>query len=128
MLGDRLAWLTQRLSAVASQTVTYSRGSTSAQMQATLATQLLKLADDVGSIRLEWTDLDLLIPVADLILAGAAIFPERGDLIQIAFAATGTTEEFEVLPYGGEPPYRWADPHRSIVRIHAQHVETMVTD
>lgn len=122
MLANGLAFLTAQLKAIASQTVLYSRGGISAQVSATFGNKLLKLDDGEGGIRMEWTDIDFCIPYADLILDGEQITPKRGDMIEVS--TPEGTQLYEAFPYGGESPWRWADPHRSMVRVHAKHVET----
>lgn len=122
LLKDGLAWLTGQLKAHASEPVTYARGYDAVDVQATLGQKLLKLDDGLGGIRLEWTDLDLLIPAADLDFGSGPVTPERGDLVYLVVAAEVQT--FEVAPYGGESCWRWSDPHQSIRRIHAKFVAT----
>lgn len=122
MLADGLAWLTDQLKAFVSQTVTYARGTSSVQVQATFGNKLLRIEDNVGNVRVEWTDMDFLIKSADLNFGGVPITPTRGDLI---FTNIGTDVQiFQASPYGpNEPVWRWSDPHQSIVRIHAKHVK-----
>jgi hypothetical protein len=117
LLKTGLAWLTGQLAAHVSQEVVYRRGGAEAAVRATVGQKLLRLAEADGGIRMEWTDLDLCIPAVDLVVGGVAIEPERGDEIRVT-RADGVVETFEVHAFGGEPPWRWADPHRSMVRVH----------
>ena len=41
--------------------------------------------------------------------------PEKGD---VSWCDGG---EYEVLAPNGEPVWRWSDPHRTAMRIHAKH-------
>jgi len=121
LLKTGLAWLTTKLKDHASQAVTYARGYDSVDVQATLGQKLLQLDDGTGGIRMEWTDLDFLIPAADLTFDGVTlVIPERGDIIYLVVGSL--VESFEVFPFGAEPPWRWADPHQSMLRIHGKHI------
>lgn len=123
-LQSGMAFLSTQLTKHASQTVTYSRDADSVDVHATYGKKLLKLADGMGGFRMEWTDMDFLIPAADLVLNGSLITPLRGDLIHISQG--GQVQTFEVFPYGSEPPWRWSDPYQLTARIHAKHVGTEV--
>lgn len=123
VLKTGLAWLTAQLREHAMQDVVYVRGGDRVALRAHFGEKLLRLDDGFGGVRMEWTDLDLLIPAADLVLGGVAAEPERGDLVRVADEASGGTRIYEVAPIGGEPPWRYADPHRSIVRVHTKFVE-----
>lgn len=122
LLKSGLAWLTGQLKANASQTVTYARGMDSVSVQATFGQKLLKIDDGFGGIRIEWTDMDFCIPAADLTFGSGLVIPERGDLVHVHIGAD--TETFEVFPFGNEPPWRWSDPHQSMLRIHCKHIGT----
>jgi hypothetical protein len=82
-----------------------------------LGNKLLKLDDGAGKFRIEVTDLDVLIDVVYL----PDIEPQRGDLVLISLGSE--TKTFEVTPYQGDPCWRWADPHESMLRIHCKFVE-----
>jgi hypothetical protein len=120
LIATGLAWLTQQLKAYASETVTYARGQNQVDVQATFGRKLLKL-DDGSGVRVEWTDLDFLIPAADLTFDGVTpITPQRGDVV---YVGQGTDlQTFQVFPFGGEPPWRWADPHQTMFRIHTKYI------
>jgi hypothetical protein len=119
MLQQGLAYLTQALKASASQTVTYVRGTQSVDVQAVLGSKLLKIDDGFGGLRIQWTDMDFLIPGADLTFDGDPIIPHRGDLIYLPIG--DQIQQFEVVPFGNEPPWRWSDPNQTMVRIHTKH-------
>ncbi len=121
ILKDGLAFLTAQLKANASQTVTYARGLSSVDVQATFGKKLLKLDDGLGGIRMEWTDMDFLIPAADLKFGSNPITPERGDLIYLT--EPYDVQVFEVMPYGSDPAWMWSDPHQSMYRIHAKFID-----
>jgi hypothetical protein len=115
-------WLADQLKTHASRSVVYVRGVEQVAVPATMGRTLLKLDDGYGGVRMEWTDRDFLIPAADLVLAGNAATPERGDRIRETVGAQ--TLVFEVMAPGKEPPWRWSDPFRKVLRIHTKHVAT----
>jgi hypothetical protein len=108
-------WLASKLKSHASSTVVYVRGANQVSVLATM-----KLDDGYGGIRMQWTDRDFLIAPSDLIISGSAITPERGDTI---LETVGTkVYTYEVNAPGGEPAWRWSDPHRSLYRIHTKEI------
>lgn len=121
-MTDRLAAgfarLTDRLRSHASQVVTYGTPDGTVDVLATLGRQLLRLDDgqDAGGVIRQWTDMDVLVPAADLVISGVAIEPERGHTVYLT--EDGSLRSYEVYPYGGEPPWRWADPYHHMLRIH----------
>jgi hypothetical protein len=118
-LRSALARLTARLADQAAQDVTYTRGAESIAVKATLGRKLLKLWDDVGNVHMEMTDMDFLIPSAGFILEGGQSLPKRGDLVTLPI--NGQNQIFEVLPYGADPPWTWADPNgQTMMRIHTK--------
>lgn len=56
-----------------------------------------------------------LIAAADLVLAGASAEPQRHDRIEEVTPAG--TFVYELLELGGEPCWRWSDPHQQYRRI-----------
>jgi hypothetical protein len=113
-------WLASKLKSHASSTVVYVRGANQVSVSATIGRTLMKLDDGYGGIRMQWTDRDFLIAPLDLIIAGLAITPERGDTI---LETVGTKiYTYEVNAPGGEPAWRWSDPHRSLYRIHTKEI------
>jgi hypothetical protein len=119
LLKTGLAWLTEQLADSASQSVVYRRGGVEATVRATFGSKLLKTVGLDGGLQMEWTDLDFCIPSADLVLNGVTIEPKRGDEVRVS-RADGVVETFEVHDFGGGPAWRWADPHRSMVRVHCK--------
>lgn len=122
MLRDGLAWLTERLKDNVSQTITYARGYDSVDVQATFGNKLLKIDDGFGGIRMQWTDMDFIIPAADLYFSyGDRIVPHRGDLIYMMI--NDQVQTFEVFPFGNEPPWRFSDPNQSAIRVHTKLID-----
>jgi hypothetical protein len=120
LLQTGLDWLADRLKEHASRPVIYRRGVQQVTVQATVGRTLLKLDDGYGGVRMEWTDRDFLIHAADLVLGGNAVLPERGDLIRETQGAK--TFIYEVMAPGKEPPWRWSDVFRKVLRIHTKQV------
>jgi hypothetical protein len=120
LLQTGLDWLADRLKEHASRPVIYRRGVQQVAVQATVGRTLLKLDDGYGGVRMEWTDRDFLIHAADLVLGGNAVLPERGDLIRETQGAK--TFIYEVMAPGKEPPWRWSDVFRKVLRIHTKQV------
>jgi hypothetical protein len=115
-------WLADQLKTHAARAVVYRRGVLQVSVQATVGRTLLKLDDGYGGVRMEWTDRDYLIQAADLVLSGTRVLPERGDLIR---ETVGTrTYVYEVMAPGKEPPWRWSDVYRKLLRIHTKQVGT----
>lgn len=120
MLEEGLAWLSNALKSSVAKAVTYRRGTEEVSVKATIGKTLLKLSDDFGNVRMEWTDRDFLIAADDLVIAGEQVLPQRGDRI---IEQQGTkTFVYEVLAPGGEPEWRWCDPCHKLLRIHTKEV------
>jgi hypothetical protein len=122
LLQTGQAWLADQLHEHVAREVTYRRGTDEVNIRATIGRTLLKLDDGYGGVRMVWTDRDYLIRAADLVLGGNPVQPQRGD--QIREASGAQTLVYEVLAPGKEPPWRWADPHRQMLRIHTKHIAT----
>ena len=115
-------WLAEMLKEHASRPVEYRRGTEEVTLQATIGRTLLKLDDGYGGVRMEWTDRDFLIHAAYLVLGGSPTLPERGDVIRETQGAK--TFIYEVMAPGKEPPWRWSDVFRKVLRIHTKQVGT----
>lgn len=124
LIQTGMDWLGDQLRANVAQTVTYSRGPRSVSLSATLGSTAFRIGDPLGGTRIERTDRDFLIAVADLILGGLTVLPERGDEVRVTRADGATVDVYEVLAPGGEPVFRWSDSHRTTIRIHTKHVGT----
>jgi hypothetical protein len=121
LLQTAAAWLTDQLQRHAAQPVVYQRGLLTATMQVTKGRTLLRLSDGSGGSYVQWTDRDYLIPAAALEAVGIALPPQPGD--RILETVGSATQVYEVLIYGSEPAWRWADAHRQLLRIHTKHIE-----
>lgn len=121
VIQDGINWMMAQLVSVASQDVTYARGYDQVDVKAVIGRTKLKTTDGSGGQKVEWTDKDFIIRVADLKFLDEPITPQRGDLVH--WARNGTLYTYEVRPYSFEPPYR-DDAHQLVYRIHAKLIET----
>lgn len=120
LLQRGLLWLTNQLQSHASRRVTYRRGALSVVVQATAGSTKFEQTDAEG-LQLVSEVRDWLIPTAALVLAGVPTLPERGDRIEDSDLRG--RHQFEVVPVGGEPPYRYCDPDRQLLRIHVREID-----
>ncbi|MBX3363934.1 MAG: hypothetical protein KF866_04140 [Phycisphaeraceae bacterium] len=121
LLEQGAAFLDGRRHAHLTRTVTYQRGADSVDLAATVGRTVFEQADESGFIR-KVESRDFLVRRADLVLNGSETLPKAGDRVREADGAQ--THVYEVMAPGGEPPYRWSDPYRKVLRIHTKHVAT----
>lgn len=117
LLDTGLSWLEDQRKRFLSRTVTYRRGNSTVDVQATIGQTIFRLDDGYGAI-VRTESRDFLIATADLVLDSAAVLPERGDKIR----ETVGDEVFvyEVLAPGDEPHFKYSDPYRRTLRIHTK--------
>ncbi len=120
LLTKGVAWMAGKLKASASRLAVYSRGTASVTLSITLGHTLLRTADDQGGETLGWTDADIILTAADLVLNGQPTVPVLGDRIAIPFGLQTWT--FEILPMGGEQPWRWCDGSHTLLRVHLKKI------
>lgn len=103
------------------RTVTYQRGASSVELQATLGETTFEQADEYGIVQ-KIESRDFLLRTADLVLDSEQTLPKSGDRIR----DTQGTQVFvyEVSAPGNEPPFRYSDPYRTALRIHTKHIAT----
>jgi len=101
------------------QPVTYCRGGQSVEVQATVGRTVFEIADTYGLVERSESR-DFLVTAADLVLAGQAVLPERGD--QVREAQGDKVYVYEVMAPGKEPHYRFSDVYRRTLRIHTRQV------
>lgn len=123
LLKSGLAWLTQTLIANASEPVVYRRGADEVEVDAVFGAKLMKISDAAGWLRVEWSDMDFCIAAASLVVCGDVVTPAEDDEVTITLD-DGSRETYRVYRFEQEPAWRWADPHRSMVRIHTKQVGT----
>ena len=104
-----------------SRTVVYQRGAEAKEVLATIGRTEFEQADDAGLIhRVE--SRDFLVRTADMDLGSGLTLPRAGDQVR----ETVGTQVFvyEVNAPGGQPPFRYSDPFRRVLRIHTKHIGT----
>ena len=97
------------------------RGTDEKEVQATIGKTEFEQADDAGLIhRVE--SRDFLVRTGDLDLGAGPILPRAGDQVR---ETVGTSVfVYEVNAPGGQPPWRYSDPYRRVLRIHTKHIGT----
>lgn len=116
MLSDGLAWLAAQQKLHQSVDVVYRRGADSVELKVTLGRTGQRLTGPDGGVRIRKTDLDILVPVADLVLDDTPVTPLAGDLVDLT--RSGTTKRYEVAPLDGQEPEFQTDEHGIRYRIH----------
>jgi len=119
LLERGAAWLDQQRARHLTRTVTYLRGGDSVDLPATIGQTTFEQADEYGVIH-RTQSRDYLISAADLVFGGAQAQPRAGDRIRETRGAQVLL--YEVMAPGGEPPWRYSDPHRKTLRIHTKFV------
>jgi hypothetical protein len=104
-----------------SRTVVYQRGAEAKEVLATIGRTEFEQADDAGLIhRVE--SRDFLVRAADLDLGAGPILPRAGDQVRETVGAQVFV--YEVNAPGGQPPFRYSDPYRRVLRVHTKHIGT----
>lgn len=121
-MGDLLQkgsdWLASQLKTHASREVVYQREAQQVTVRAIIGRKDFEVDTAEGKLYLRAND--FLIHRVDLVLAGQATLPERGDRILVDLG--GGTETFEVLPGDAAQPWEFSDPFETVLRIHTQKV------
>lgn len=121
LLKSGLAWLENQRKAHLASPVMYRRGAAEVEVLATVGRSTFEVAD-AHAFATKVQSRDYLIAADDLVLDGTPITPRRGDVIEEP--SGDATLVCEVLPFGGEPEWRFTDGHRTTLRIHTKHVRT----
>lgn len=102
-----------------SRPVVYRRGTDAKEVQATIGRTQFEQADEAGLIH-RTESRDFLIRTADLDLGAGSIQPKAGDQVR---EQVGTQVlVYEVNAPGGQPPWRYSDPYRRVLRVHTKFV------
>ena len=107
-----------------SRPVVYRRGTDEKEVQATIGKTEFEQVDDVGGVGLihRVESRDFLVRAAELDLDAGPILPRAGDQVR---ETVGTAVfVYEVNAPGGQPPWRYSDPYRRVLRIHTKHIGT----
>jgi len=114
-------WLAKQILRHAGREVHYRRGSRGVlRIRAAVGRTEFAADDSQGGVRIEHTDRDFLVRAEEFFLDGQLAEPMCGDLIE-EYTDRGTFI-YEVLPTG-HPVWRYDDPHRQMIRIHAKLIE-----
>lgn len=121
VLAHGAAWLAEQQTRHAARTVTYVRGVEHVELAAVIGRTVFEQADEYGTIH-RTESRDFLVRVADLELAGQRRLPQAGDRIRESDGSQVFV--YEVMAPGDEPPWRYTDGYRAMLRIHTKHVAT----
>ena len=113
-----MSWLQGQVAGAGAVSVTLTRGVQTATFNAIPGSQLLLLATRLGQTRAERTQADLIIKATDYAPGGTVSTPQLGDLFAVTIG--GNVCNFELSAPGGgqEPAWRYADPYRTMIRVH----------
>ena len=104
------------LLAIDGRAITFTRGTNAVSLTA-LPDRSDFQQDDGNGMATEFRSRDWIVPAASLVLAGAIVLPQRGDIVTTSEA--GQTQTYEVL----SPPYRPSGPANTRLRIHTKLVK-----
>lgn len=113
------AMLNRHLATAAGVAVVYARGGRRCVPTAWPGTEANApdLAGAGDYSRVDREKRDFLVVASTLVLAGRLALPEPGDTVTET-VPDGRRFKFEVRANGSEPAYRWADPQRTLLRVH----------
>jgi len=96
--------------------VSYTRGATTLSFTAWIGRTVFA-SNRQNAARIEFGEIDFLMEPSDL---GSLSEPTVGD--RIACTLNGVALTFEIMPIPGEPAWRYSDPQRTRLRVHAKRV------
>ena len=109
LLKQGVQWLAQMRAAHCASPVTYRRGTEEDEVLATRGQTEYEVEDDLG--------LRITVQVVDFLIAVEA-FPYDEPLAGDQIVADGVV--YEVMSLSGQGHFRWSDPYRKTLRIHAK--------
>ncbi len=121
MLQKGAAWLAGKLRTHVSREVVYVRGGIRQTIPAVVGRTGYEVTDELGGVRLEYTDRDFLIVAEEYRAGGLLEEPQEGDRIEEAVG--GATLVYEVAPPPGRTAWRYDDPYRTMIRVHTKQIE-----
>ena len=113
LLRQGCQWLEQMRVTHCSGPAIYHRGESELAVNATLSATTYEVEDEYG-VRIAASVCDFLISSVELAAMGE---PQLGDRI----VADGRV--YEVLSLGSQGHWRWSDPYRTTMRIHAKQID-----
>ncbi len=114
-------WLEEKRTQHAAQSVCYVRGGQTVELSATVGKTTFEVDDGCG-VLVRHESRDYLVLAADLKFGDTPILPQRGD--RVRETQGGTVYVYEVIAPGNEPCWRYSDPYRKTLRIHAKQIDT----
>jgi hypothetical protein len=121
-MSDAMSWLRDTLQDAAPQTATYTQQSTGLSVSLTVWLGRTAFSSNIqNAARIEWGELDVMVRADELLISAAMISPARGDRIAMTLNGVAVTLEL-FTPSTGEPPWRWSDPQRELLRLHCKRV------
>lgn len=118
-LRESAQWLAEQQEASDGVSYTFTRGNDSVTVTAVEGRTPFRQSDTGGRSTLIWSERDILVRAAVLILDGATVLPQPGDQWEKASDSDGV---YQVHSIGGEPCYRWSDQYGIRLRIHLKRV------
>ena len=119
LLEAGATWLADQLHAHASREVIYRRDGDQVTVHATIGRTEFEIDNGTGMLERHQSR-DFLVRAADLVLGGSAALPIAGD--QIVESEGNVSRVFEVMGFGNQPPWRYSDQFRRLLRIHTKQV------
>jgi hypothetical protein len=124
LLQQASAWLEEKRTQHAAQTVCYVRGGQSVELPATVGKTTFEVDDGYG-VLVRHESRDFLVLAADLLLGDGLTEPQRGD--RVHETQNGMVYVYEVTAPGKEPCWRYSDAYRKTFRIHTKQIDTEKT-
>lgn len=121
ILAHGADWLAEQRIRHTSRTIVYVRDVDRIELSAVIGRTVFEQVDEYGTIH-KLESRDFLVRVADLQLGGQPALPQPGD--RIRESDSGRVFIYEVMAPGDEPPCRYVDAYRAMLRIHTKHVST----
>jgi hypothetical protein len=124
LLNKAGPWLAGKLKRAATDpdatTITYVRGADRIDLtgKAWVGRTVFSRSPQPGGATVVFGDRDYLVPVADLVLNGQPLEPEKGDRVEETTG--GVTRLYDVLSLPNEPSARYSDPLRTVWRVHTK--------
>ena len=118
LLGGVGAFLAEKLSQAAGESVTYARGTETVELTAWPGSSLFAVSAPAGQARVLRADADWLFKAADLAFGGALATPQKDDCLTVV--RDGLRLVYEAATPTGETVWRYSDPQRTVIRLHTR--------
>ena len=121
LLAQGSAWLEAQRTQHLTGRVSYQRGTDSVEIAATIGKTVFQVDKGYG-VQERVEARDYLVLTEDLVLGGQLVLPKAGDRVREVEGSMAFV--YEVMAPGNEPCWRYSDPYRQTLRIHAKLVAT----